>query len=349
MAISKDKKIEFDIFAVGNALVDHEYYVNDDFIESMQLTKGTMTLVEKDQFTAIRNQLEAYFPNKVSSMGGSAANTAYLCQQLGLQCYFSGLIGEDSLGRYYKQAMDVIGLNNNLLYDPHPGSTGQCLIMITPDAERTMCTYLGISSALSQPNINFDQLQSAKLLYVEGYLAAMPKAHHAIHLLIKKAKYLNIPIAVSLSDPKIVSDCLTALYSWLDLGVDLLFCNEREALIFTQTDELERASSLLQNYSKIYAITLGGKGSFLYDGLNHHFIPPVSVDVKDTLGAGDAFAASFLFALNKGMKKLNCANFANYVSAQMVAQKGARFSYEKTLALKKYFEKLFLQETSNGQ
>jgi sugar/nucleoside kinase (ribokinase family) len=200
--------------------------------------------------------------------------------------------------------------------------------MITPDADRSMNTFLGITSELTESLLDLDALTNSKFLYIEGYLAASPTAVITSVTAIKKAREFSVPVAISLSDPSMVQFCREGLESMLEGGVDLLFCNEAEALAYTAAESMSEACEALKNIAKRFVVTLGPNGSIVFDGTDYHEISAPKVEAIDTNGAGDLFAGSFLYAITSGLSEVVAASIASFASAKLVTSFGPRLNSE---------------------
>ena len=214
------------------------------------------------------------------------------------------------------------------------GETGTCVVLVTPDSERTMQTYLGITAELSAAQIDFEPLKTARYLYIEGYLATSPSARAAVKQAREIAKANNIQIAITLSDPAMVQYARDGLDDLIDDGVDLLFCNEHEARMYTHTEAMQDTIAALLKLSKTVVVTLSEKGAYIATQTGEHLhINAVPCNAIDTLGAGDAFAGAFLYALNNGDTLENCGQLAAATASKVVSQYGPRLSVEQYQAI----------------
>lgn len=214
------------------------------------------------------------------------------------------------------------------------GETGTCVVLVTPDSERTMQTYLGITAELSAAQIDFEPLKTARYLYIEGYLATSPSARAAVKQAREIAKANNIQIAITLSDPAMVQYARDGLDDLIDDGVDLLFCNEHEARMYTHTEAMQDTIAALLKLSKTVVVTLSEKGAYIATQTGEHLhINAVPCNAIDTLGAGDAFAGAFLYALNNGDTLQNCGQLAAATASKVVSQYGPRLSVEQYQAI----------------
>lgn len=325
---------KYHIYGIGNALVDKEFEVTDEFFTQAGIEKGQMTLIEQDQQETLLAQLTEQFGLKTRAGGGSAANTIFAAQYLGAKTFYTCNVANDETGDFFLKDLSAAGIDTNLGANREEGVTGKCLVMITPDAERTMNTYLGITADLNHNHINEAALKDSEYLYIEGYLVSSDSARHAAIECKQLAESAGVKTAMTFSDPAMVQFFKEGLSEMLGTGVDLLFCNEEEALSFTDTDNLDSAIAALKNIAKTFAITCGSKGAKLFDGESIIDIAPHSVTAVDSNGAGDNFAGAFLYALTSGHNWEESGKLASKISAQVVSQFGPRLEAEQYPALK---------------
>lgn len=316
---------KYDVYGVGNALVDIVTEVDHSFFEINNIEKGVMTLVdEKRQLELIRaiNMKESKM-----SCGGSAANTIIGLCQFGGKGFYSSLVARDTLGKFFLEDLKRNGVDTNVRYEECPeGHTGKCLVMTSPDAERTMNTFLGISSALSPARLDEDAIRSASYVYLEGYLVASPDGLLALKEAKRIAERAGVHTALTFSDPSMVKYFSTQMQEVVGASVDLLFCNEEEAMIFTGTSDIESARVKLCQSAKRFAITLGANGALIFDGDTFIEIEPYKVKALDTNGAGDMFAGAFLYGITNGRSYAEAGKLASLASSRVVAQFGPRLT-----------------------
>lgn len=314
-----------DLFAIGNALIDQEFKVSDEFLAEQNLQKGTMQLTDGETQAQLFQNLQNSQVYKGQASGGSAANTTVAFSALGGSAFYGCRVGNDELGSVY-----LDGLNDASILTSKKsiseGVTGTCMVLVSPDSERTMHTYLGITAELTDSQIDFESLKTAKWLYIEGYLSTSDSARVAVQQARQIAKDNQVKIALTLSDPAMVQYARTGLEELLDDGVDLLFCNEQEALMYTQTETIEAALAALKSLAKTVVITLGAEGALVATAEEHIQVAGRKVTAVDTNGAGDAFSGAFLYALNAGKDLQTAAELAILISSQMVAQFGPRLA-----------------------
>jgi fructokinase len=325
---------KYQIYGIGNALVDKEFEVTDAFFTQNKIEKGLMTLIDQDQQEALLANLTDTFGLKTRAGGGSAANTIFAAQYLGAKTFYTCNVANDETGDFYVKDLTSAGIDTNLGSDREDGVTGKCMVMITPDAERTMNTYLGITATLNHKHINEAALKESEYLYIEGYLVSSDSARHAAIECKKLAEANNVKTALTFSDPAMVQFFKDGLVEMLGTGVDLLFCNEDEAMGFTGCDNLQDAATEIKKIAKTFAITCGAKGAILFDGNNTIKIAPNAVKAIDSNGAGDNFAGAFLYALTAGHSWEEAGKLASKISAQVVSQFGPRLQAEQYPVLK---------------
>lgn len=317
---------KYDVYGLGNALVDMEFEVEDGFLHFMEIEKGVMTLVDEEAQHRLLTHLDAFEGTKAS--GGSAANTLIAVSALGGSAYYSCKVADDELGDFYLHDLKAAGVTSNM-NGKHPnGATGKCLVMVTPDAERTMHTFLGISSELSPAELNAEAIANSHICYMEGYLVTSPSARAANIEAGKIARQHGVKTSLTFSDPAIVEYFGDALTETIGDGIDILFCNEHEAMRYTQKDNLDAAIEVVKTFSREFAITMGSKGALIYDGSTLYEIAPNPVKAVDSNGAGDSFAGAFLYGITHGMNYQQAGELASRISAKVVSQFGPRLSLD---------------------
>ena len=318
---------KYDVYGLGNALVDMEFEVEDSFLESMRVDKGIMTLVDEDEQHRLMGHLDAFEGKKAS--GGSAANTLIAVAAMGGSSYYTCKVADDDLGLFYLNDLKAAGVDTNM-NGTHPnGITGKCLVMVTPDAERTMHTYLGISSELSVNELHKEHIANSHYCYMEGYLVTSPSAKQANIEARKVAEAHGVKTVLTFSDPGIVEFFGDQLRETIGDGIDLLFCNEKEALEFTDKESIDDAIEVIKTFSKNFAITLGSKGAVAYDGTSLYEIAAHKVAAVDTNGAGDNFAGAFLYGITHGMNFQQAGDLASKTAAKLITKFGPRLTPEE--------------------
>lgn len=328
---------QYHIYGIGAALVDTEIALSDADLTTMAVTKGVMTLVDEARQNALIDYLQDHLVASHRASGGSATNSIVAASYFGSQNFYSCKVANDENGEFYLNDLKAAGVATPTHITPPAGITGKCLVMITPDAERTMNTFLGISETLSVNELDMDAIAQSHYAYIEGYLVTSPTGRAAAIELRKQAQANNTKTALSLSDPAMVQFFRDGLMEMIGSGVDLIFCNRDEAIGFTQTKTIEAASEALKQYCKQFAITCGSEGALVFDGTTLIQVAAPSVKAVDTNGAGDMFAGAFLYAINNGKDFKTAAEFANLAAAKVVSQFGPRLKAEQHAELKAGF------------
>ncbi len=327
---------KYNVYGVGNALVDMEIETSEEFLKRSKIEKGLMTLVDEDRQNELLSHVEGNIHKR--SCGGSAANTMIAISQLDGQAFYSCKVADDETGDFYFKDLVNNGLTTNLDEKRNPGITGKCLVFVTPDADRTMNSFLGITETFSKNEIKEDELANSEYLYIEGYLVTSETGRAAAIHAKNIAEKNSVRTSITLSDPGIVGFFKDGFKEMIGDGVDLLFCNEAEALSFTGTDNLSAAMEELKKHGATLAVTKGADGARLWDGEQMIDIEAPKVQAKDTNGAGDLFAGAFLYALTHGHSYFEAGNFACHCSSQLVTEFGARL--EKA-TIKQIYQKMF--------
>ena len=313
-----------DVYGVGNAIVDVIAEVDDEFLSEVSLEKGHMTLIDNEQMATIENKLSSA-PKKIMS-GGSAANTIFAVQAFGGSTAYACRLSDDSNGQHFFRDFSESGISIGNLSSAKEGATGQCLVLVTPDAERTMATNLGVSANLTNSCMDQNVLSESKMLYLEGYLATSEK-NTGVALQAKEiALEAGAEVALTLSDSSILSPFRNAFESFIGEGVEILFCNEQECLTWSGTDRIDLAITEMRDFAKEIYITLGAKGSIAVSSVGIEEVETDQVVAVDTNGAGDLFAGACLYAKTQKLTAKECALFANRCAGTIVQKYGARFS-----------------------
>ena len=328
---------KYDIYGIGAALVDTEVEVSDGFLTKAGIDKGVMTLVDEARQVKLLGALSAETGSMLRKCGGSVCNSVVAASSLGAQAFFSGKVADDEDGQLYIDDLKEAGVDFHTA-GQEPGITGKCLVMVTDDAERTMNTFLGASEGLSAREIDQVALVDSEWFYVEGYLVTDDARTAATQAAVELAKASGVKVAISLSDPFVVSVFGDALRQVMGDGVDLIFCNKDEAMAFTGTETLDAASEALQQYTKTFAITDGARGAVTFDGNSLNQSEGVKAEAIDTNGAGDMFAGAFLYAITSGKSYAWAASLANDCAARVVAQFGPRLEAQEFDLIKTKFD-----------
>ena len=313
----------YDVYAIGNALVDIEYEVTPEQLTELKIEKGVMTLVDELQQETIVERLVTHQGGRGS--GGSAANTVIALCQLGGRAFYSCRVASDETGRFYIEDLCRSGVvTSTQRHAKAKGITGKCLVLITPDADRTMNTFLGASADISVEDVDEEAIRQAEYVYIEGYLVAGPSSGAAALHAARKAREYGTKIALSLSDPNIVHYFRPAMEELVGDGVDLLFANEDEAKRMAGTENLDEAIESTRKIARQFVITRGGKGAVAFDGTSLHMIAPVPVQAIDTVGAGDMYAGVFLYGITQGMDFPRAGRLASLAASRIVSTMGPR-------------------------
>jgi len=324
----------YHVYGVGNALVDIEVEATAEQLAALGVEKGLMTLVPHDRQEQLLRQLSGAHHKRTG--GGSAANTIMAMAHLGARCYYACRIADDEIGHFFAHDMREAGVHTNAHVDKGNGApTGTCLVMVTPDADRTMNTSLGISSTLSPGQIVEAELARAEYLYVEGYLVSTPNSLETALTARRFAARHGVKTAFTFSDPAMVKYCRDGLERVLGQGVDVLMCNEDEALSFTGAATVEQAGEILRRKAGVLSITRGPRGARVWDGTRWLDVAPHPVKAIDTNGAGDLFAGAFLYGITHQLGVEAAGRLASRASATLVTRFGARLDRGTLLEIKR--------------
>ncbi len=322
---------KYDVYGLGNALVDMEFEINDQFLHDNKIDKGVMTLVDENQQHELIEQLDAFEGKKAS--GGSAANTLIAVSSMGGSSYYSCKVADDELGHFYLNDLQAANVDCNMDGKHKGGITGKCLVMVTPDAERTMHTFLGISAELSPYEVSEEAIKQAGFCYLEGYLTTSESGKAANIEARNIAQANNVKTALTFSDPFVVEHFREGFSQTIGDGVDLLFCNEAEALSYTQKSSIDEALEVIRTLAKTFAVTLGAKGAVVYDGTGFIDIAANQVTAVDSNGAGDLFAGAFMYGLTHGKSYQESGILASKASSIIVSQFGPRLTQQQYRSL----------------
>lgn len=321
------------VTAIGNAIVDVLSFVDDAFLEDHSLKKGAMTLVDKDNALF----LSSLKYHSICS-GGSAANTIVTMANFDIKNAFIGNVGDGNYGNIFHQDLDKNGVDFYCNSKTKPGTTARSFVLISPDGERTMCTYLGQASSI-EDDINQNVIADSEFLYIEGYLWDKSSVIVALKQAINIAKDNNVKLAMTLSDSIWVKKHRDDFLELL-LDMDIVFANEEElkSLILSDHIDYDKIRRMVaQNSKLILVITRSEKGAIVFDAQNDIFyeIPTNAVDVVDATGAGDAFAAGFLYGIKNDLSVQECARIGNIFAGFIIKKVGSRFEQEELQQLQK--------------
>ena len=311
----------YDVAAIGNALVDVIASADDAFLVEENLVKGSMMLIDEPRAHALYGRMAS----ALETSGGSAANTIAGVASLGGRAHYVGKVADDELGQIFAHDIRAIGAH----YDTQPladgPATARCLINVTPDGERTMCTYLGASVRLTPADVAAETIVQSESLYLEGYLFDPDEARRAFGKAAAIARGAGRSIALTLSDPFVVERHRAALLAFIDAEVDVLLANAAEAEALFETASLDAALEALRGRVRIAAVTRGAAGSVILanGGTVEVQAEPVA-RVVDTTGAGDQYAAGFLLGLARGRPLAACGALGSLAAAEVIAHVGPR-------------------------
>ncbi|MEQ1757870.1 MAG: adenosine kinase [Vicinamibacterales bacterium] len=311
----------FEVTAVGNAIVDVFTQADDALLEKCGLIKGAMTLID----ARAAESLYAIMGPGVEMSGGSAANTVAGIAALGGRTAYIGKVADDQLGDVFEHDIRAIGVTYDTPRLTEGMSTARCLVFVTPDAQRTMQTFLGATTQLGPEDVNLDYITASKVLYLEGYLWDQPRAKAAMRDAAIAARRAGVKVALTLSDPFCVARFRDEFQELVDQHVDILFANEVEILSLYQVEHFDDALQQVRAHAEIAALTRSEKGSVIVNGPEVHVIDAVpGITVLDTTGAGDAYAGGFLYAFTQGHDLATCGRLGGALAAHVISQIGAR-------------------------
>ncbi|MFV1964004.1 MAG: adenosine kinase [Pirellulaceae bacterium] len=319
--------MKYDVYGVGNALVDVQAQVTDEIVAETNFEKGLMTLVDDSQQRLVLQRIEGLPLNRCA--GGSAANTIVGVAGLGGKAAYCGKVSQDAMGEFFLADMRAQGV----AIDATPatsGPTGTCAILITPDAQRTMLTNLGVSATLTPDDVEEDKVREARYLYIEGYLLTGDTTKAAAYRAIEFAQKHNVTIALTASDPFLVNMIRDEIWKLVEGPVDLFFCNEEEAKSLTGKEDVIDCAHEIHKHAENVALTMGGRGSIIMHGGEAIPIEGVRIDAMDTTGAGDMYAGGLLYGITNGMDWKQAGRLASHAAARVVAQLGARLERKFT-------------------
>jgi sugar/nucleoside kinase (ribokinase family) len=311
----------YDVAAIGNAIVDVIAPCDDAFLETQGLVKNSMQLIDEDQ----AEELYGHMAPGIETSGGSAGNTVAGVASFGGRAAFLGKVADDQLGEVYEHDMKAIGV----AFDSRPlvggPRTARSLINVTPEGHRTMCTFLGASTELAPDDVDALMIESAKIIFLEGYLFDPPEARRAFAKAAGLSRAAGRLMAITLSDSFVVERHRDVLLGFVETECDIVLANESEVKAMFQTDDFDAAAQALVDRTRICAITRGEAGSVVYAGGASHVIPAYPVEkVVDTTGAGDQYAAGFLLGVARGRSFDVCGRLGALAAAEVIGHYGPR-------------------------
>lgn len=329
----------YDLYAIGNALVDSEYEVSDEQLKTAGVEKRHMTLIDAPRRAELLHQLQGLHARKTG--GGSAGNTVVALAQLGGKAFYSCRVAHDDLGDFYRDDLVKHGVATNLTHTPPaPGQTGSCIVMVTPDAERSMSTFLGATAELDHTALHPQDITRSKVYYMEGYLAASPTGLAAALQGREIARKAGVALAVTLSDMSMINFCRPGVEAMVGDGVDYLFCNEEEAQVWFGETDLDVVCKKIAALAKVVCLTRSAKGCLVIEGQRITTVAATPVKAIDSNGAGDMFAGAFLYAVTHGLTTAQAAALGNVAAAKVVSQYGCRLPQPSVDAIVQQFANL---------
>ncbi|GJM03391.1 MAG: adenosine kinase [Rhodomicrobium sp.] len=312
---------DHDVIGIGNAIVDIIARCDDDVLTKLNLPKGNMQLISAEEADRLYNGMGP----AVEISGGSAANTCAGIAALGGKSSFIGSVKDDQFGKVFHHDLNAIGVTFNTGFATGDTPTARCLVFVTPDGERTMNTYLGACAELGPEDLDEDMIRGAKISYLEGYLFDPPRAKEAFMKTAAIAKQAGNRVALTLSDAFCVERHREDFLNFIRRDVDILFANEDEIKALYQVDQFEDAADNARHDVELAALTQGIDGSFIIHGNAATAVPSFRVEsVMDTTGAGDLFAAGFLYGFTQGKSLDICGSLGALAAAEVISHIGAR-------------------------
>ena len=330
-----------DISAIGNALMDTVFKVEHSLIQELGLEIDQMTLSSAEEHSPIIERLIESGADTVSDCGGSATNSLVAAASFGANCFHTCKVSDDQDGVRYLESLKEAGVGHKgNMASANKIPTGKCLILVTPDAKRTMTTALNVSSLMDENDLDLDQIANSKIFYIEGYMVTSEENYKVtLQALNHLQDFPDVKIAFSLSDPGIVMGFKEKFLEMESFGLDYIFGNDDEAMAFVDAENIEETFVKLQEKSYTSIITMGEKGSAVITSEEIIHTPKANIEPIDTNGAGDMFAGSFMYALLQDNDLKSCAEFANYGASKIVETFGPRLTQESYKEVLNNFKK----------
>lgn len=317
-----DKK-QYDVYGLGNALVDLLAEVPDNFLKSHDIQKGIMTLTEEEAQKRYLAEIKQGDHPVVLASGGSVCNTMVTLARLGSRGYYSGKIGHDEYGHFFKKDLLETGLG----FHVHPGveqHTGTVLVLMTPDADRTMLTNLGIARSLTPDDLEEEHIRQCKIVYIEGYLWDAPGPKDACLRAMELARKHEVKIALSYSDPFVIERSRSDFHELTRDFADIVFCNNEEACHYAQTEDPEEALEVIGRDCPLVFMTRGKQGAYFNHEGQVTRAPVEKIKAEDTTGAGDNFAAGAFYGLLQSYPLNTVLEMGNHLAGQVIQKTGPR-------------------------
>jgi len=312
---------QFDVVGIGNAIVDVIGFADETLIAKHGLVKGSMTLVDELRSESLYKQMG----QTTACSGGSVANSLAGLASLGAKTAFIGKVKKDQLGSIFTHDLHAVGVHFSTPHMERGPATANCLVYVTPDAQRTMATYIGACSRVSETDIDAVLIERSAVTYIEGYLWDTETAKAAIRKAIALARGAKRKIAFTLSDTFCVDRHRDEFLHLIQNDIDVLFANEAEIKSLYQTDDIDAALSRIRGTCPIAAVTRSDQGSVVLTKDAIEVVPTAPVtSIVDTTGAGDLYASGFLFGLTRGWDLVDCAQLGNRCAGEIITQLGAR-------------------------
>ena len=310
----------FDVLTMGNALVDVLTHADYDFITRTAVEPGAMTMVDAARSEAIYAEMGP----ATEASGGSAANTAAAVASFGGRAAYIGRVSDDAFGKVFAHDLRSIGVHFDTPLATTGAPTGRCLVIVTPDAQRTMCTFLGAGAELDESYIDEALVESAAVTYLEGYIWDPPAAKEAVRRAAAIAHRSDRRVALTLSDPFCVERHRAEFLELIEHDIDILFANEDEITMLYEVDTFDEALHHVRGHCEIAALTRGPHGSVIVAGDDVHVIDAYPTELVDTTGAGDAYAAGVLYGLTHGHDLATCGRLGSLGAAEVISHLGPR-------------------------
>ena len=314
---------KFDVYGVCNPLIDLLSHIPDSFLKKNGIEKSIMHLISIEEQQRLLRGLSADKLSVESASGGSGANSMIGIAQLGGRTAFSGKIGRDEHGKIYREKLEDLGVSARL--GEGDGSTGSSLILVSDDGCRTMNTCLGMGQELQVPDIDPEIIKVSKYLYLTGYLWDTESQKKAVRAALDEAKRVETKVALSLSDPFCVKRHKEDFKILLQGYASMVFSNQEEAFTLLETDVTQEAVDIMSKWTETVVLTLGANGAIISHLGQTYYIDPFPIRVEDTTGAGDAFAAGFLFGMTHEISPLDSGRIGAVLAGAVIEQTGPRF------------------------